>query len=222
VLSTGDLSGLRVLVTAGGTREAIDPVRFIGNRSSGKMGHAIADAASRRGAAVALVTTTGRSADPAVEIVNVGTADEMADAVLARFPEVDIVIMAAAVADFRPKAIAADKLKKHDGVPEIVLEPTPDILAMLGERKTHQVLVGFAAETANLHEHAAAKLAAKRVDLMVANDVSEPDAGFEVDTNRVVLLDSGGTVEELPLQPKTTLADVILDRVRAALPRRNL
>jgi phosphopantothenoylcysteine decarboxylase/phosphopantothenate--cysteine ligase len=125
--------------------------------------------------------------------------------------------MAAAVADFRPKAVAPEKLKKRDGVPEFVLEPTVDILATLGERKTHQLLVGFAAETEQLREHAAAKLAAKHVDLMVANDVSAPDAGFEVDTNRVVLLDATGRVDEPPLSTKIALADLILDRVVEAL-----
>jgi phosphopantothenoylcysteine decarboxylase/phosphopantothenate--cysteine ligase len=214
VLAAGrDLAGVRVLVTAGGTREPIDPVRFVGNRSSGKMGHALADAASRRGAAVTLVTTTRRASDPAVELVEVETAEEMHDAVLSRFAETDVVVMAAAVADFRPKAVADEKLKKRDGIPEIVLEPTPDILGTLGERKAHQYLVGFAAETAHVRDHAAAKLAAKHVDLMVANDVSAADAGFEVDTNRVILLDSHGGAEELPLQAKTELADAILDRV---------
>jgi phosphopantothenoylcysteine decarboxylase/phosphopantothenate--cysteine ligase len=212
-----DLAGLRVLVTAGGTREPLDPVRFLGNRSSGKMGYAIADAAARRGAAVTLVTTTQRSCDEAVDTVQVETAEEMHDAVLARFPECDVVIMAAAVADFRPKAIAPEKLKKRDGVPEVVLEPTPDILGTLGERKAHQYLVGFAAETAQLGVHAAEKLAAKRVDLMVANNVSEPDAGFEVDTNRALLLDAAGAVVELPLQAKADLADAILDRVAASV-----
>jgi phosphopantothenoylcysteine decarboxylase/phosphopantothenate--cysteine ligase len=213
----GDLAGLRVLVTAGGTREAIDPVRFLGNRSSGKMGHAIADVAARRGAAVTLVTTAKLESDPHVERVPVESAEDMYDAVLGRFTDCDVVVMAAAVADFRPKAIAPEKLKKHDGVPEVVLEPTPDILLALGERKSHQMLVGFAAETVAVRERAAEKLAAKRVDLMVANDVSAPDAGFEVDTNRVVLLDSTGRVEEPPLSTKIALADLILDRVRAAL-----
>ncbi len=212
----GDLAGLRVLVTAGGTREPIDPVRFLGNRSSGKMGHALADAASRRGAAVTLVTTAQRESDPHVDVVRVETAEEMHDAVVSRFVDCDVVVMAAAVADFRPKATASEKLKKGDGVPEIVLEPTPDILASLASRKSHQLLVGFAAETQHVREHAAAKLAAKRVDLMVANDVSEPDAGFEVDTNRVVLLDPSGGIEELPLLTKIALADLILDRIRAA------
>ncbi len=214
VLATGDLAGVRVLVTAGGTREPLDPVRFVGNRSSGKMGHALADAAAGRGAAVTLVTTVDRAADDAVEVVPVETADEMADAVLGRFGEADVVVMAAAVADFRPKAVTAQKLKKHDGVPEVVLEPTPDILAALGERKhPHQLLVGFAAETEHVRERAVAKLRAKRVDLMVANDVSASDAGFEVDTNRAILLYSSGSAEETPLMAKAELAGLILDRI---------
>jgi phosphopantothenoylcysteine decarboxylase / phosphopantothenate---cysteine ligase len=210
----GDLAGVQVLVTAGGTREAIDPVRFVGNRSSGKMGYALAEAASARGAAVTLVTTIGRPApDTRIEVVQVESAAEMADAVLARYAECGVVVMAAAVADFRPKAVADDKLKKRDGVPELVLEPTPDILTMLGERKSHQVLVGFAAETSHLAERAAEKLAAKRVDLLVANDVSAADAGFEVDTNRAILLTSSGSAEETPLLTKVALANIVLDRV---------
>lgn len=222
VLAAGhDLAGVRVVVTAGGTREPIDPVRFIGNRSSGKMGHALADAASRRGAAVTLVTTSALASDLAVDVVRVDTAEEMHDAVIARFAESDVVVMAAAVADFRPKAVATQKLKKQDGPPELVLERTPDILAALGERKQpHQVLVGFAAETEKVREHAAAKLAAKRVDLIVANDVSAPDCGFEVDTNQAILLDSTGHAEELPLQSKADLADAVFDRVRGALEQR--
>jgi phosphopantothenoylcysteine decarboxylase/phosphopantothenate--cysteine ligase len=184
------------------------------------MGHALADVAARRGARVTLVTTTGRPAAAGVDVVRVTTAEEMADAVLARYPDVDAVVMAAAVADFRPKAPAAEKLKKHDGVPELLLEPTPDILAALGAAKRDQVLVGFAAETERLREHAADKLAAKRLDLVVANDVSAPDAGFEVDTNRAVLLDSAGSIEELPLLPKLALAATVLDRVRDGLERR--
>jgi phosphopantothenoylcysteine decarboxylase/phosphopantothenate--cysteine ligase len=218
ILAAGrDLTGVSMLVTAGGTREAIDPVRFVGNRSSGKMGHAIADAASRRGAQVTLVTTTTRPTAPGVEVVPVETADEMADAVFGRFDDLDVVVMAAAVADFRPKAPETEKLKKHDGVPELLLEPTPDILAMLGRRKRHQILVGFAAETGRVQEHAAEKLAAKHLDLVVGNDVSAPDAGFEVDTNRATLVNSDGTIEELPLLPKAALATTILDRVRARL-----
>jgi phosphopantothenoylcysteine decarboxylase/phosphopantothenate--cysteine ligase len=220
VLAHGhDLAGVRVLVTAGGTREAIDPVRFVGNRSSGKMGYAVAEAAAARGAAVTLVATQQRPVSGGVEVVPVESADDMQRAVLDRYDGVDVVVMAAAVADFRPKAIAGEKLKKRDGVPEIVLEPTPDILAALGARKQGQLLVGFAAETERVREHASAKLAAKRVDLIVANDVSAPDAGFEVDTNRAILLDSSGTIDETPLLSKAALADVILDRVAARLGR---
>jgi len=202
------LAGRRVLVTAGGTREAIDPVRFVGNRSSGNMG----------GAHVVLVTTASAASAANVEVVRVESAEQMHDAVMARFGETDVVVMAAAVADFRPKAVAPEKLKKTDGVPEIVLEPTVDILAGLGASKRgDQVVVGFAAETQQVREHAAAKLAAKRVDLMVANDVSAPDAGFEVDTNRAVLLDADGGVEETPLLTKVALAGVVLDRVAEML-----
>src|SRR5207237_1810511 len=168
ILTTGaDLAGRRILVTAGGTREAIDPVRFIGNRSSGKMGYAVAEAAARRGAAVVLVTTVNREAPPGVtDVVRVESAAEMADAVLGRYGDVDVVVMAAAVADFRPKASAPEKIKKIGGPPEIVLEPTTDILAELGRKKFMQYLVGFAAETERLVEQAAAKMAPKRVDLM--------------------------------------------------------
>jgi phosphopantothenoylcysteine decarboxylase/phosphopantothenate--cysteine ligase len=220
--ATGDLGGLRVLVTAGGTREPIDPVRFVGNRSSGKMGYAVAESAARRGAAVTLVTTIARPVETSgIELVRVETAEEMADAVVSRFAESDVVVMAAAVADFRPKAVAEEKLKKRDGVPEVVLEPTPDILGVLGERKQpEQVVVGFAAETEQVREHAAEKLAAKRVDLMVANDVSAPDAGFEVDTNQAILLYSSGSREETPLLDKRELAGLILDRVVTVLADR--
>ena len=214
-----DLAGVRVLVTAGGTREPIDPVRFIGNRSSGKMGHAVACQAHARGAAVTLVTTSGLPVPDGVDVVAVGTAAEMRKAVLSRFGAVDAVVMAAAVADFRPKIAASGKLKKSNGAPEIVLEPTPDILAELGASKQGQILVGFAAETDNLSTHAAEKLVRKNVDLLVANDVSDPEAGFEVDTNRAILLDSSGASEETPLLTKAALADVILDRVAARLGR---
>jgi len=216
-----DLAGRRVLVTAGGTREAIDPVRFIGNRSSGKMGYALAEAAARRGATVTLVTTVAREAPPGVaDVVRVESAAEMADAVLGRYAEVEVVVMAAAVADFRPKASAAHKIKKASGPPEIVLEPTTDILAELGRKKFMQFLVGFAAETERLVEQAAAKMAAKGVDLMVANDVTAPGSGFEVDTNRAVLITPDGTADQLPQMPKIELADAIWDRVAPALARR--
>jgi len=219
--AAGDLAGRRVLVTAGGTREAIDPVRFIGNRSSGKMGYALAEAAARRGAEVVLVTTVNRPAPAGLrEIVRVESAAEMADAVLSRFADVDVVVMAAAVADFRPKASAPEKIKKAGGPPEIVLEPTTDILAELGRKKFTQYLVGFAAETERLVEQAAAKMTAKRVDLMVANDVTAPGSGFEVDTNRAVLIAPDGSTVELPQMPKIELADAIWDRVAPELEER--
>src|SRR4051794_40057452 len=216
--STGVLAGRRVLVTAGGTREPIDPVRYVGNRSSGKMGYAIAHAARPRGAEGGLVTTADRAVDAGIEVVRVETADQMRDAVLDHADAADVVVMAAAVADFRPKAVATDKLKKGDGVPELVLEPTADILAELGTRKRPgQVVVGFAAETTQVQANAAAKLAAKQVDLMVANDVSAADAGFEVDTNRALVLDAAGGSEALPLMTKDALADWLVERIALAL-----
>jgi phosphopantothenoylcysteine decarboxylase/phosphopantothenate--cysteine ligase len=213
-----DLAGVRVLVTAGGTREPIDAVRVITNRSSGKQGYAIADVASRRGAAVTLVTTIGRPAPTGVQIVSVQTAAEMQDAVLVRASDSEVIVMAAAVADFRPKEPPTRKLKKHEGIPEIVLEPTHDFLVDLGRAKAPgQVLVGFAAETNDLVEHAMEKLRRKRLDLIVGNDISQPDAGFEVDTNRAVILDAEGGIDTLPLLAKSDLAGVILDKVARLL-----
>src|SRR5215470_16789577 len=218
VLGPNDLAGVRVLVTAGGTREPIDAVRIITNRSSGKQGYAIAEVAARRGADVTLVTTIGRPAPPGVEVVPVQTAAEMEDAVMGRAATQDVIVMAAAVADFRPKEPPDRKLKKHEGIPEIVLEPTHDFLVDLGrEKPAHQVLVGFAAETEDLVAHATDKLRGKRLDLIVGNDISQPDAGFEVDTNRAVILDADGGSEALPLLAKTQLAGVILDKVAALL-----
>lgn len=209
----GTLAGLRLLVSAGGTRERIDPVRFIGNRSSGRMGHAIAEVALRRGAEVTLVTTSSLPTLPGTKVVRVETAEEMHDAVLDLLSTCDALVMAAAVADFRPKAAAQHKIKKTDGPPEIVLESTPDILAAVKSTKSGQFVVGFAAETERVKEHAAAKLEAKGVDLMVANDVSAPDSGFDVDTNRATLLWPDGGTEEIDLMPKHELAALILDRV---------
>jgi phosphopantothenoylcysteine decarboxylase / phosphopantothenate---cysteine ligase len=218
---SGDLAGVRVLVTAGGTREPIDAVRVITNRSSGKQGYAVAEAAARRGAAVTLVTTIGRPAPSAIEVVNVQTAAEMQDAVLGRAADMHVIVQAAAVADFRPKEPPPRKLKKDEGVPDIVLEPTHDFSLDLGRQKRDgQVLVGFAAETENVVANATRKLESKRLDLIVANNVAEPDAGFEVDTNRAVLIDTDGNADALPLQSKTALADVILDRVRDLLTER--
>jgi len=214
VLAPSDLAGLRVVVTAGGTREPIDPVRFIGNRSSGKQGLAIARAAARRGATVSLVTTVVPASAPGVDVVAVSTAAEMRDAVHQRAGNADVVVMAAAVADFRPVAIAADKLKKAAGVPEIVLEPTEDILSELGAAKPEgQTLVGFAAETTDVAANAQAKLARKGADLLVANDVSAPAVGFEHDTNAVTIFDARGEATSVALTSKDAVADAILDAV---------
>ncbi|MGA2036664.1 MAG: bifunctional phosphopantothenoylcysteine decarboxylase/phosphopantothenate--cysteine ligase CoaBC [Acidimicrobiales bacterium] len=209
-----DLVGRRVLVSAGGTREPLDPVRFIGNRSSGKQGHAIADAASERGAEVVLVTTTGQSGPPGATVLRVDTAAEMERALLEQANEADVVVMAAAVADFRPKAPSSRKLARSEGLPEIVLEPTPDILAALGGRRREgQVLVGFAAETHEVVPRAAAKLSAKGADFIVANDVSAPGAGFDHDTNAVMILGADGSRKEVPLVSKGEVADAVLDTV---------
>lgn len=208
-----DLDGLSVLVTAGGTREPIDPVRFIGNRSSGKQGFAIAEEAAARGAAVTVVATVHRPVSAGIEVVHVETAEQMHDVVVARAPSSDVVVMAAAVADFRPRATADRKLKKASGVPEVVLEPTVDILAALGAAKpAGQVLVGFAAETDSVRQNAESKLRAKGADLIVANDVSQPGAGFEHDTNEVVLLTADGA-REVPLADKRSIARAVLDSV---------
>jgi phosphopantothenoylcysteine decarboxylase / phosphopantothenate---cysteine ligase len=211
---TADLAGLRVVVTAGGTREPIDPVRYVGNRSSGKQGHALADEAAARGATVSLVTTTSRPVAAGIEVVRVETAEEMEQAVTSRSDTSDIVVMAAAVADFRPKAVADAKLKKADGVPDVVLEPTPDILAGLGRRKRPgQTLVGFAAETGDVVAAATDKLVRKGLDLIVANDVSAPGVGFEHDTNAVAILGPSGMRQDVPLSDKRAVARAVLDAV---------
>jgi phosphopantothenoylcysteine decarboxylase/phosphopantothenate--cysteine ligase len=214
----GALRGRSVLVTAGGTREPIDPVRYLGNRSSGKMGHAVARAAVRAGAAVTLVTSVPRDAPRGCDVVVATTAEEMLGEVTRAAPVHDVVVMAAAIADFRPKAVAERKLKKREGVPEVVLEPTVDVLAAIGRAKRPgQVVVGFSAETDDVEANAREKLTGKRVDLMVANDVAAPDSGFEVDTNRALLLDSSGRARELGLLTKDALAGVIVDAVADAL-----
>lgn len=214
--SRGDMTGLRVLVTAGGTQEAIDPVRFIGNRSSGKMGFALATEAARRGAQVTLVTGPSALSDPDhVTVVRVRTAQQMRDQVVARYGDCDVVVKAAAVADFRPANPSESKLKKDGGAPDIILERTPDILAELGRTKTHQILVGFAAETDDAVAYARKKLTAKNLDMIVANVVNEPGAGFEHDTNHAMLLAADGSQTELPLQSKSAMARAICDRIVA-------
>ncbi|MBX6352224.1 MAG: bifunctional phosphopantothenoylcysteine decarboxylase/phosphopantothenate--cysteine ligase CoaBC [Thermoflavifilum sp.] len=210
-----DLAGLSVLVTAGPTVEDIDPVRFLSNGSSGKMGYAIAEAARTRGARVTLVSGPVSLAPPAgVELVRVRSTQDMYDAVAARIHQADVYISAAAPADFRPRERLSTKWKKGDGVPALVLEPTVDILAEMGRRKkAHQTFVGFAAETGDAVAKAREKLARKNLDLLVVNDVSQKDAGFAVDTNRVTLLDKRGGEQALPLLPKHEVAERILDAV---------
>ena len=213
VLTEPDLAGLHVLVTAGGTREPIDPVRFISNRSSGKQGHALAEVAAQRGAKVTLVTTTERPAGPGVEIVRVQTAAEMEQAVLSRSGGCDVVVMAAAVADFRPVEQAGRKIKKDGGVPRVVLEPTTDILATLGARKhPGQTIVGFAAETDDVLDNARGKLERKGADLIVANDVSAPGTGFEHDTNAVTIVSKNASVP-VALSDKRAIAQAVLDAI---------
>ena len=210
-----DLSNWTVLVTAGGTREPIDPVRYIGNRSSGKMGNAIAVAAARRGARVILVTSASAPSATGVEVVPVETAQEMADAVWARMDEDDVAVMAAAVADFRPAAPGESKLRRADGPPEIQLEPTPDILAGVAARDHRPYLVGFAAETGSL-DGAKHKAMNKGVDLLVGNDVSKAGSGFATDTNEVTVYTSDGAGETWPLLTKAEVADRLWDRIKAA------
>ena len=214
-LGGGDLAGWTVLVSAGGTREPVDPVRFMGNRSSGKMGNAIALSAARRGARVTLVTTAAAPSHPGITVVPVETAQQMAEAVWAAAADADVAVLAAAVADFRPAAPAAKKLRRIDGPPEITLEPTPDILAGVASMKPRPFLVGFAAET-GAAQIAAAKVATKGVDLLVANDVTAPGAGFGTDTNAVTVFTVGGSVEEWPLQSKDAIAHRLWDLVRQA------
>ena len=214
-----DLAGLHVVITAGGTREAIDAVRVIANRSSGKQGYAIAAAALARGAHVTLISTADRLAPNGCEVVRVESAADMEAAVRQAAERADVVIMAAAVADFRPVAPTAGKWKKHDGPPQIVLEQTPDILAGLGSRKRDgQTLVGFAAETSDLIANASGKLQRKNLDLIVANDVSADRVGFGHDTNAVTIIGSTGVLRSVTVSDKSVVANAVLDEIVA---RRN-
>jgi phosphopantothenoylcysteine decarboxylase/phosphopantothenate--cysteine ligase len=218
----GLLAGKKVLVTAGGTQEPLDPVRVLTNRSSGKQGYALAQAASDAGAQVTLITTpTALSLPIGANVIHVETARQLLDAVLKEFPEHDVLIMAAAVADFRPKDVSENKIKKDGGVPQIDLEATDDILkAVAGQKdeaKRKQVVVGFAAESQNLLENASNKLQSKQLDLIAANDISANDAGFSVETNRITLLFADGRTESLPLLSKTEAADIIIEHIAALL-----
>jgi phosphopantothenoylcysteine decarboxylase/phosphopantothenate--cysteine ligase len=211
----GPLAGRRVLVTAGGTREPLDPIRYLGNRSSGRMGHALALSARDRGAGVTLVRTTGGPAPCGTEVIEVETAAEMAEAVLAALPDTHALLMAAAVADYRPASVAGQKIKKGAGGLSLELERTVDILSRVAERSgADQLIVGFAAETENLVANARAKLEKKRLDWIVANDARQ---AMGAETNRVTLLTAAGDVEAWPLLAKEELADRLLDRVAAWL-----
>ena len=212
------LEGWRVLVTAGGTREAIDPVRYIGNRSSGKMGNAVALEAANRGAAVVLVTSAPALPAPGLAIVSVETAQEMAEAVWSRAEESDVAVLAAAVADFRPKNPGSDKLRRSDGMPGIELEPTPDILAGVAAMARRPYLVGFAAETGSL-DGALRKATTKGIDLLVGNDVSKVGSGFATDTNEVTVYTPDGSADTWPLLSKREVASRLWDRISTSHSR---
>jgi len=212
-LGPRDLAGLRVVVTAGGTREPIDAVRVIANRSSGRQGHALAAEAQRRGAMVTLITAAERAAPAGVDVVRVETAEEMRSAVHA-VADADVIVMSAAVADFRPVAPQEAKIKKSDGIPTIELERTVDILAELGaSRRPTTTLVGFAAETSDVQAYAQAKLVAKGADLIVANDVSADDVGFGHTTNAVTIVAADGVVRDIALTSKDAVSVAVFDEV---------
>jgi phosphopantothenoylcysteine decarboxylase/phosphopantothenate--cysteine ligase len=216
---SGDLTGKRIVVTAGGTQEPIDPVRHITNRSSGKMGYAVAEAARDRGAAVSLITAPTSLPEPAgIEVIPVNTAVEMKEAVARAVAQADALIMAAAVADYQSKSVAKAKIKKASASLTLELVRTPDILA---EVKGNFVRVGFAAESENVVANARKKLEKKALDLIVANDITDKESGFGVDTNKVTLIDREGRVEELPLLSKREVAEKILDRVVGLLGKKS-
>jgi len=207
------LVGKRIVVTAGGTQEPIDPVRYIGNRSSGKMGYALASAARDRGAEVTLITAPTALSEPSdMKIVHIRTVDEMREAVMKAVSGADVLIMAAAVSDYRVDGPADRKIKRESGKIILELVPTPDILS---EVPDGIIKVGFAAESEDLIINAKKKLEYKRLDMIVANDITATDSGFDADTNRVSLIDKTGKVEELPLMSKREVAEIILDRVAA-------
>jgi phosphopantothenoylcysteine decarboxylase/phosphopantothenate--cysteine ligase len=215
ILSDQDLLGLKVLVTAGPTIEYIDPVRILTNRSTGKMGYALARAARRRGAEVTLVSGPTHLEKPeGVTTIYVDTAEEMRNAVIATVKQQDVVIKAAAVSDYRPCRRAPNKEKKEQALSSLAIEPTPDILAELGNNKGRMLLVGFAAETTEHTERAVEKITKKNLDLIVLNDVSKADRGFAAETNAVRIIDRQGNEQEIPLMPKEAVADKILDRIK--------
>ncbi len=215
---SGHLAGKKIVVSAGGTQEPLDPVRVLTNRSSGKQGYAIAQAALDAGAQVTLISApTALKAPVGACVVAVETAQQMQSAVIQACPEADALVMAAAVADFRPKRAAKDKLKTRDGVPQLELEATEDILKSVTGSRRPRLVVGFAAESRDLLDNAAEKLKSKKLDLIVANDISAQDSGFGSDTNRVTLIYSTGKTEPLPLAGKAEVAEAILERIASLL-----
>jgi phosphopantothenoylcysteine decarboxylase/phosphopantothenate--cysteine ligase len=214
LLTEKDLEGHRVLITAGPTQESFDPVRYISNHSSGKMGYALAIMARRRGADVTLISgPTSLSIPAGVKFTGVSSAEEMREAVMECLEESTVIIKAAAVADYRPSTSSDSKIKKKDGVLDVCLERTPDIISEVSSRKGSRVLVGFAMETENLLENAKGKMIARDMDLIVANELGLPGSGFQHDTNIVKIIDKSGNIEELPLMDKKDVADRILDRI---------
>jgi phosphopantothenoylcysteine decarboxylase / phosphopantothenate---cysteine ligase len=220
----GPLAAKKVVVTAGGTQEPLDPVRVLTNRSSGKQGYALAQAALDAGARVTLITTpTGLTRPVGAQVISVETAKQMLDCVLTEIEDSDALIMAAAVADFRPKNQASDKIKKDGGIPQIELEVTEDVLKTVAsyrleaQRRRPLAVVGFAAESRDLLKNASVKLESKGLDFIAANDISADDAGFAVETNRVTLLFADGRKESLPLMSKTEVAETIIARLAALL-----
>jgi len=224
LLTVKDLSGIRILVTAGPTVEPIDPVRYITNRSSGKMGYALARVARRRGAEVTLISGPTAIAPPDnVEFFPVRSSDEMREMVIRKAAKADVVVKAAAVLDYKPRESKKHKIKKEEDSLTLELVRTADILAELGSRKKEHgyILVGFAAETRDVLENAATKLERKNLDMIVANDVSRTDAGFESDTNQVKIIDREGKVEDLPVMSKEEVAEHLLDRIKALWEKRS-
>lgn len=219
LLRQTDLAGLRILVTAGPTREPLDPVRFITNRSSGKMGYAIARQAQGRGAEVTLISGPTHLEPPfGVTLLNCQRTGEMAEQVLDRLPGCDVLIMTAAVGDFAPESVQKEKIKKSGEEPlTLKLHPTQDILNEVAEKKSNQLIIGFAAESENIVQSATEKLHRKQLDMIVANDISAPGIGFQSDNNQVILIDRNARVEALPLLAKTEIADILLDRILGKL-----
>ena len=210
ILNNFELKGKKIIVTAGGTREPIDPVRFISNRSSGKMGHAIAEVANNRGAEVILISTSNIQTSSKIKLIKVETAEQMRKNILNHFNDCDVLIMSAAVADYHVKNISAQKIKKSDDNLTLELVKNPDILFELGKIKQNQILIGFAAETENFESNAREKLIKKNLDMIVANDVTAKGAGFEVDTNIVTLI-TQDSIKKYPLMKKSEVAEIIIN-----------